>query len=213
MGIVKSACNRVFPNFSSHLRRELEDCHSILDLGCGWNSLVRSLEPGHYAVGVDCFRPYLQQSKAKGIHADYVLADVRTVAFQPRSFDLVLACDVLEHLDKDEGQSLLRKMELIARKKTVIFTPNGFVSQDEYDENESQVHLAGWTPSELRGLGYEVRGINGLKWLRGERGAVRFKPRRVFCFLSNVSQHLAYRVPEVAFQMLAVKNLQPGQDA
>ncbi len=197
----------LFPRFPEYLCRELEDCHSILDLGCGRNSPLRFLPPGHYTVGVEMFRPYLEQSKGRGLHADYVLGDVRTVEFAPRSFDCVLVCDVLEHLSKEEGYELLRKIERTARKKTVVFTTNGFVGQEEYDENELQRHLSGWTAGSLRERGYRVSGINGFKPLRGELAAIRFRPVRLFAVLSDVTQLVTHRLPGAAFQLLAVKRL------
>jgi hypothetical protein len=57
-------------------------------------------------------------------------------------------------------------MENVAKKKIIIFTPNGFLRQDEYDGDKLQIHKSGWTVDEFKKLGYEVKGINGWKPLR-----------------------------------------------
>ena len=55
----------------------------------------------------------------------------------------------------------------------MVFTPNGFVRQHEYDCNPLQVHRSGWTVDSFRRRGYEIYGIGGPKALRGERAVPR----------------------------------------
>jgi hypothetical protein len=62
----------------------------------------------------------------------------------------------------------------------VVFTPNGFVHQLALQGNPYQVHLSGWTVAELRKIGFQVNGINGLKILRKEKAEIRFKPEMLF---------------------------------
>jgi hypothetical protein len=83
-----------------------------------------------------------------------------------RSFDCVVALDLIEHLTKEDGRRLLRAMERIARRKVVIFTPQGFLPQHAVGRNEFQRHLSGWEVDEMRGMGYRVIGISGWKPLK-----------------------------------------------
>lgn len=205
---IKDFYKKLFPQFYDHLKKELKGCKSVLDLGCGRSSPLRYCSV-NYSVGVDLFKPYLIESKKMEIHNEYILADIRKVEFKPESFDCVLALDVLEHLAKKEGTSLIKKMENVAKKKIIIFTPNGFLRQDEYDEDKLQIHKSGWTVDEFKKLGYEVKGINGWKPLRKEKAEFRFRPKIVSLLLSDLTQKITYHRPRFAFQLLAVKNIKP----
>src|SRR3954447_5663016 len=128
-------------HYENYLERAIGDGASVLDVGCGSNSpLGRFSRRPSYAVGVDLFEPALAASRAAGIHDDYEHADVLAIGerFDARSFDVAVAFDLIEHLDKTDGEALLRSMEQIARERVVLFTPNGFLPQDAYDHNELQ---------------------------------------------------------------------------
>lgn len=99
---------------------------SILDVGCGEDSPLRLFAHRSYRVGVDAHQPALERSRATGIHDEYLLGDVTTLEemFEPGSFDAVVAFDVLEHLEQQDGLDLLRSMERIATRRVVVLTPN-----------------------------------------------------------------------------------------
>ncbi|MBA7656382.1 hypothetical protein ES703_64306 [subsurface metagenome] len=81
----------------------------MLDLGCGHHTPIQRCNIP-FSVGVELFEPYLQDSKRRGIHSQYIKADVRRIEFKLKSFDAVIAVDVLEYLTKQEGAELLSKM-------------------------------------------------------------------------------------------------------
>lgn len=192
------------------LRKELHGCSTFLDLGCGCNSVLartHSLSTGTFSVGVEIFEPYLQESRRKQIHSHYIQADVRMIEFKPKSFDAVVAIELLEHLTKDEGTELLNKMKGWARKKIIITTPNGYISQGSYDGNPAQEHKSGWGVDELKGHGFRVFGMNGWKRLRGPQGVIRYKPTFLWTRVSDVTQKITYYYPGIAFQLLAVKQV------
>jgi hypothetical protein len=201
----------VFPPFRSLLAREVVgSCDTLLDLGCGRQSPVKEFSGSlSRVVGVDRHVPYLEESLAAGIHHEYRQADVLEIGgvFEPKSFDCVVALDLIEHLPKEEGLRLIPLMERIARKKVIIFTPNGFLEQRAYDDNALQEHLSGWSPAEMRALGYRVIGVNGWRPLRGERGAIRWRPEWLWRNVAFASQAVTVSRPESAFQILCVKDL------
>jgi len=120
----------------------------------------------------------------------------------------VIALDVLEHLSKEEGYELLKKMERWARKKVIIFTPNGYVYQDGYDNNPFQEHKSGWGVKELEELGFKVFGINGWKKLRGYKASIKYKPSFLWERISDLTQKITYYYPKLAFQLFAVKEIE-----
>jgi SAM-dependent methyltransferase len=206
MQILIALNNALFPSWTKHLKRELADCASVLDIGCGKDSPIQECRVAR-SVGVDLFDAYLEESKRKHLHTEYVKADIRTVEFPPKSFDCVMCLEVLEHLTKEEGLALLARMEKWARKKIVLTTPNTFVWQDEVDDNPLQTHQSGWTAGELTHLGFRVRGLKGWRVLRGYRGSLKYRPMFFWAKLSHISQKFVYFVPSLAFQLLVVKDL------
>lgn len=208
--------SRLFHTLAYCVKRELADCETVLDLGCGQDSLVKNSKL-KYSLGVEVYPPYLEQSRGKKIHSDYLLADITKVDFPPKSFDAVLLIDVLEHLEKNQGKGMLEKAERWARKKVVISTPNGFLPQKRIDDNPGQKHLSGWEVEELTNRGYKVYGMAGLKLLRSENtsqkvvqegdifSTIRFRPKLLWLFISELTQLLTYYFPKLAFEVLYVK--------
>jgi GT2 family glycosyltransferase/SAM-dependent methyltransferase len=191
--------------FMRRLESELAGCKSVLDVGCGVRSSLGLVRGDFYSVGLEAHRPALEQSRAAGIHDEYREEDARELSAGPESFDAVVMIDLLEHLSPEDGLELLEKVESVARKKVIVFTPNGWLEQDEYDGNPLQAHRSGWTADEFRARGYRVYGMNGWRPLRGELAAPR-RPKLVTWPLSSVSQPFVAKHPQRAFHLLAVKD-------
>lgn len=193
------------------LEKEIvNDCQTLLDVGCGASSPIQKFTRKlRHTVGVDCFPEALAKSQSLGIHRQYVLADVLSLDknFASRSFDCVVALDLIEHLPKADGLRLITAMEKIAVKKIIIFTPNGFLPQGVYDGNPNQVHLSGWTADEIKKLGFRVMGINGWKPLRGEYSLIKWRPKWLWTPISWLSQLVVTNQPERAFQLLCIKEI------
>jgi hypothetical protein len=192
--------------FELLLQNELKDCGTLLDIGCGKNSPVKQAIGRGYSIGLDGFKPYLLKSKKAKIHDDYVLASLDHLCFSPKSFHTVVLIDVIEHLNKNDGYKLLSKMENLTKGKVLLFTPNGFLKQQEYDENDFQRHLSGWSVCELENQGFAVFGVNGFKFFLKEKAELKIN-QWWYYELDMLSESLAYRFPKTAFQLLAVKKL------
>lgn len=177
------------------LNKELSHSDTVLELGCGPKSRLRHFGCAH-STGVEIFDAYVQEAKRLATHSEIIKADVRDVEFEPGSFDVVVAIDVIEHFDKEEGLELLSKMKSWARKKAIVSVPNGFVPGHLYDDNPFQAHKAGYSVDELKGLGFEVRGI-GLKvpaYIRWFAVRIATYPLRIF----------SYYFPKLAFDLVAI---------
>ena len=195
-----------FPDLNIILKRELFGCDTVLDLGCGYHSpLLICKIP--FSVGVELCEPSLQDSRRKGIHSQYILADIRQIEFKPKSFDAVIAVEVLEHLTKQEGAQLLNKMETWARKKVVLTTPNGYMRQGAHENNPLQEHKSGWSVAELRKLEFKVFGFQGWQRLRESKFSVKYKPAFLWGRISDLTRKITYYYPKLAFQLLAIKQI------
>jgi 2-polyprenyl-3-methyl-5-hydroxy-6-metoxy-1,4-benzoquinol methylase len=185
---------------------------NILDIGCGEGRPISFINRHRdfCAVGVDIFEPCLKQCQESNIYWALIRADVTKLPFKAKSFDIVLAMEVLEHLEKEAGQELLKAMEKIARKQIIISTPVGRYYQDALGGNPHQEHKAFWHPAELRDLGYKVRG-HGLRALFGGEGVTQNYMPGLLRPLGNIlwvcAGPFVHFFPELAGDMVGVKNL------
>jgi len=165
---VKSLYRKIFPlpvdSLINPLEAALSDCHIVLELGCGSHSQLQYLSLP-FSIGVDIFEPYLSESKKKIIHHQYIKGNVNEIEFKEKSVDAVVCLEVIEHLTKEEGYKLIKKMEKIARKKIILSTPNGYYPQNEYDGNPYQQHKSAWSIKDFKDLGFEVYGLGEFKSL------------------------------------------------
>ncbi len=195
------------------VRHELSGTTLILDVACGSGIPMRTFNRDHrYRVtGVDLFDEYLNEAKQSGVYDKIVKSDIRELPFPNRSFDVVIALHIIEHLEKDEGWSFARQLERIAKKKVIIATPIGFLQQDGYDDNLLQEHKSGWEPEEFHAMGYRVIG-QGWNVFHGDRWLARVFQRSrllgiVRDLLTLIAQPYLRRHPRRCFQMICVKDI------
>jgi len=144
-------------NLIALLQQETSDMNSTLDLGCGDGRFTKRLNLENY-LGVDIYQPELDELK---LTHNVVQLDITNLSiFVDKSFDCVMAVDVVEHLKKKDALNLIVSMERIARKKVIIVTPEGYLEQTPYesgmDPSEYQRHLTGFSLEELKHLGYRL---------------------------------------------------------
>lgn len=78
-----------------------------------------------------------------------------------QNFDVVQCAEMVEHLPKSDGLSLLELLPTLARRLVLVTTPNGFVPQEldsgeEWAENPYQRHLSGYDPEHFTSRGYSI---------------------------------------------------------
>lgn len=189
------------------LQRHLADCQSVLDLGCAGGSPIRyiSLER---AVGLELDEEYIAEAKKNGTHDEYIKGDVTKIRslFKKNEFDACVALDLIEHVTKKEGIQLIADMAYVSRKKIIIFTPNGYMTQHNH-EHPLQNHQSGWTADEMKKLGFEVYGMLGPKSLRTDQHI--FKGNKYITgMISEVAQFTyIHGQPEKAAAIFCVKQL------
>jgi hypothetical protein len=87
--------------------------------------------------------------------------------FPDKSVDSILALDVIEHMEKEEGFKFIKEAERVARQQIMIYTPLGFYPQSYEDPKKAdrwgmgggywQTHRSGWNPEDF-GEGWEIIG-------------------------------------------------------
>jgi SAM-dependent methyltransferase len=193
--------------FRLALRRALIGCESVLDVGCGVCAKLREMGVSD-TTGFEGYLPDFEEAKRRQTHHQMIQGDARNLAsyFQPKQFDACIALDVIEHFNKEDGLKLMHDMEKLAKKKVIIFTPEGFMPQRHTAGDDLQVHLSGWEPAEMKGYGYEVEGQLGPKALRGEGHILKYRPAVFWGIVSCLGQIFwAKSHPEQAAAIFCVK--------
>ena len=198
-----------FYNGFYEIDSSLEGLTSILDLGCGDNSpyLRYWIKNNHNSIGVDLYANKYFSKNYKIIQKD-VIDFVKLQS--DKSFDAVLALDIIEHFEKSDALFLIKEIERIAKKKIIIVTPNGF--WPGMLSGPGQTHLCGFTYDEFRKFGYQVWGGGGLACLRSKKNSylkcLNFKntlPLQLIIF--NIGNLFVKQKPELAYGLLAIKNI------
>lgn len=184
---------------------------SILDIGCEKGGRMRFItsDGRFYSMGVDIWEPYLRQCKRQRIHSEYVLCDVRQLAFARKSVDVVLCLELIEHLEKEQSFKLVAEMEEIARKQVIISTPVGMHEQPALDGNPHQEHKSTWSPADLERIGYKVRGHGLLYWNR----LAAYIPKNIkplaHVAVKMLASPFTYFFPSLGNDMVGIKNVKP----
>lgn len=214
--------SKIFHTLPFCLQEELKDCQSVLDIGCGPLSPLQYCRNVKKSVGVEPYTPYFLQACKNKIHNKYLKREIRGLTYPVNSFDAVIMIEVIEHLPKKVGKEILLKAEKWARKKIIVTTPNGFFSMGEVDKNPWQTHKSGWIMADFTKLSFVCHGLAGAKFFYHSRNQVsemvdkdagniftniRFSPKALFYLLNSFIQIITYFLPEVAFELLAVKKI------
>lgn len=157
------------PGFT--IRDQVKVGDSVLSLCAGIATEIRRLPGDNRVVCVDVVPEYLAEIKRKYPEYETVLSDALKYAVKvpDKSFDVVSCIDGLEHLKKKDGLRLIKEMKRIAKKKILLFTPQGYVRNEpkhtwDIDGGDHyQLHISGWTVEELTGLGFELLWENDAK--------------------------------------------------
>ncbi len=133
---------------------------AILDAGCGTGrNLVEYGRLGS-AVGVDFSSEAVAACRERGLR-DVTHARLEDMPFDPGSFDLLLACDVIEHIEDDVGA--LRELRRVASAgaQLVLTVPAYMWLWSHHDDRhhhqrrytkealEASVRAGGWRPRRI----------------------------------------------------------------
>jgi len=137
---------------------------SVLDIGCGfgtWGFLCRThldvfpgrVQPHEWITridGVELFEPYIQAHQ-RALYNHIRIEDVRSAAANMDEYDLIIAGDVIEHLDKDDAEIVLDQLYAKARLALLVNIPIGAQGWDhpEMHGNPGELHRSAWVPEDF----------------------------------------------------------------
>ena len=158
---------------------------TFLDVGCGhgkWGYLLKKYadppSARRHVTGLDVFEPHVKTLQAEGIYDEVRVGDATALPFDDKSFDTVIACEVLEHLSAEQGATLVSELRRVARSCYVVSTPafpclrGGNDTLDGFNPHEAHKHI--YTFKEFHSLGFtQIIGVGHLR-LRPWKLAVAF---------------------------------------
>lgn len=125
---------------------------SVLDVGAG----VRPMQwykPARH-VCLEPYGPYADRLEAAGYEVRR-----RTAQEGLEDADGIYLLDVIEHMEKDAALAVIEEAKARARVQVVIYTPLGFMEQNEDNwglgGHEWQTHRSGWLYPDLPGFDFE----------------------------------------------------------
>jgi len=152
-------------NKTSHLyyrilvKLNVNNVSTIMDIGCG-KIPEKIIRPKiHYCI--DPYLPYLQAIQKTNdrfwimVEGDWRIA---TDIMKKEQINSVFLIDVIEHIDKQEGENLLKLTESLISDQIIVFTPLGYLHQSCSKDGKDgwgmdgatfQQHKSGWEPSDF----------------------------------------------------------------
>jgi hypothetical protein len=185
------------------LRDIIQPGMTVLDVGSSTGTGSTVLDRV-VANSVDIHAPSLQAGMVAGRRQRAVVGDIRHLPFRTGCFDVVVALDVIEHLERSDGERLLLELERVSRRFVVVLTPNGFFPQAALPDQPWFEHKSGWRPRDFARRGYVVEGAGGTRLARRMVDRAPFRGGVAGRALGALSVPFARRVPSYAFEILAV---------
>ncbi len=98
---------------------------NLLEVGCGEGMILKKLKSlihnkNAYAIDIDMDE--IKDAKKNAPYCKISQANASNLPFRDNCFDLILCCEVLEHLDSPE--LALNEIKRVAKKSIIISVPN-----------------------------------------------------------------------------------------
>jgi ubiquinone/menaquinone biosynthesis C-methylase UbiE len=95
-----------------------DDALSVLDVGCGSGLIANRIDGSRLVVGLDLSRIALSR-----VNRDKVEADSAFLPFKDDYFDIVIAAELLEHLDDKSLDMAVAEFQRVSRKYVLTSVP------------------------------------------------------------------------------------------
>ncbi|MBC7288205.1 MAG: class I SAM-dependent methyltransferase [Armatimonadetes bacterium] len=133
----------------------------ILDAGCGTGGTFAALAAQYTVVGLDRSLVALAFCRKRGMEL-LVGGDLQSIPLADASFDAVVACDVLEHVQDD--QLALRELFRVSRPGAVLVVTVPALPWLWSEHDEALGHMRRYTKRDLmtriRAAGWRLRRLN-----------------------------------------------------
>src|SRR5687768_16646142 len=150
-----------------HIVKQLRPA-SILDVGVGfgkWGHLFREYtdivaaehdprryQRKHWQIridGIEGHAAYLTPMH-RFLYNEIFIGDARQIVRNIPGYDLIFLGDIIEHFEKADGLSLLRRCVAKAKKAVVLSTPKHETLQEDLCGNELERHRSLWNANDFK---------------------------------------------------------------
>lgn len=114
--------------------------------------------------GVEVFEKYLTPVHEYAYNNIFIGDALKVLPLLERQYDMVIAIDILEHFDKDDGLEFIERLKSASSGAVLLSTPKEFIAQ-EVEANPYENHRSLWTLEELQQLGFDGVLDNEESWI------------------------------------------------
>ncbi len=125
------------------------DTKTLLDVGAGYGIFGYIIKKTRNLSRLDAVEPFYTDLP----HYDNVYKTIWKDAKFDISYDVLVATEVIEHMEKTDALKFLEDCKKVANH-VIIATPKKFESQNAYDKNEYQTHKCVISKKEFKKAGY-----------------------------------------------------------
>ncbi|WP_240664371.1 bifunctional 2-polyprenyl-6-hydroxyphenol methylase/3-demethylubiquinol 3-O-methyltransferase UbiG [Methanosarcina sp. MSH10X1] len=114
----------VISNFTENLKAAiapLDNINKVIDIGCGEGFIINCLDLPD-VTGVDISKNALKLARDRNRNCNLCAGSVYELSFKKDSFDLAIATEILEHLEKPD--SALKEIRRVSRDYCLLSVPN-----------------------------------------------------------------------------------------
>lgn len=141
-----------------------DNIESIIDLGCGDLWFTANLPGVKKHIGVDLWEEQLKLAWERRPVKGWIPVCRDALEFlkisADNTVDAVLAIDIIEHLEEEQGLEILDEAERVAKKLVICWAPLGMLERGptnpDGSHNPYQVHKWGPLPLDFQSRGWEV---------------------------------------------------------
>ncbi len=122
---IRSAWHHIKFNF---IKKKINKYNSHLDIGCGSGTFI-SLLDNKFVAGIDISDKQIKYAKKiYGSKQKKFYSYKKTIPFKPKTFDSVSLVELIEHLNDNQIDNLMKQIHIVLKKegKIYITTPNYF---------------------------------------------------------------------------------------
>jgi hypothetical protein len=83
---------------------------------------------------------------------------------EAQTYDLVLAIDIVEHFEKDDGRRLLAECRRVSHMACLVSTPKEFIPQ-QIEANPLENHRSHWSLADLEDCGFDGVVPDSISWI------------------------------------------------
>ena len=173
---------------------KIPNSQTVLDVGCGrgqFGFLIKSRKNIKTLVGLDIWKPHLSKLSQFQVYDHLIQTRIPPMPLKNKSVDVSLACEILEHLTRDEGIKLLEDLERITNNLIIVSTPQNY-PQDIVYGNIYERHLTEWACQEFEKYGFDTTIISTLP-----------KTLKIF----DITRRFLLRLPKAPRFIIAQKTL------